>query len=88
MVRLAVILKEVLAGTNEVPAFNLQVKLFEKLAEECLASRFPRVDTTARQRPEVVAGEPMQQYVAVVQNEGSSTVVESMRTNTDGDHAA
>jgi len=41
MVRLAVILKEVLAGTNEVPAFNLQVKLFDKLAEECLASRFP-----------------------------------------------
>jgi len=30
----------------------------------------------------------MQQYVAVVQNEGSSTVVESMRTNAGGDHAA
>ena len=65
VVRLSAVLKEVLAGSEKLTAYDGEVKFFFELADERLAALLPGFNPPAWKRPEGVSFEPMKQDVAV-----------------------
>lgn len=78
--------EEVLDDINQFHAFNGFVQLLRHLAHDRALCGFSRLDSTARQCPVRIAFHPVQQYMAVVNDNRRRAQLKSMPCNVDRYH--
>jgi hypothetical protein len=78
--------KEILHQENERSGAGFQAEFFANLAHDGIGTGFARFDAPARQRPEVVAFQTMEQHAVVATDDGGGTQVEAMAIRFEGNH--